>query len=179
MNRADRRRQANDFARTDAQDMRLSHHEAGHAVLAWRYGFPIVRAEMLCEGPDPTTGKKIVGSCVTLGAYEPKGDDAPRRVLQLLAGEAAERRAGFFFGPAIVDRAEVKTMLVPAVDLRDFWRRWMAEADRVVGELWDIIVAVAAELRSRRVLTGDEITAIAQRAWDSRRAGEGSLSENL
>jgi hypothetical protein len=34
----------------------------------------------------------------------------------------------------------------------------MAEADRVVAELWDIIVAVATELRARRVLTGDEIT---------------------
>jgi hypothetical protein len=60
MNRAERRCEAA-FRQDAAQVMRLSHHEAAHAALAWRYGFPPHRPRQMLWRVPIRRLEKILG----------------------------------------------------------------------------------------------------------------------
>lgn len=142
----------------------VAYHEAGHAVAAVVLGRPVTEAVISDDGDG------WVGPEFHLPAPPLSPDDRKLiedQIVELAAGPYAEaRRTG---KPLAMDDIQVR-MLVPDNDWSDVRRcshalqpngcdldALVESGRKLVDTHWDEIGAVAASLKTRRQLTGDEI----------------------
>lgn len=151
-----------------------SHHEAGHAVAAMAYGFDLqeVALEFTLRGDGKASwessfdldllGKKPTFSLMSM---------AIREMTACYAGPIAEERhTGLEYthdlcSRDVLDAAEIALALEEAWKLRGLYDRLhprvLKRARVLIERDWDRVIRVAAELRGRLHLTGDEAQEIA------------------
>jgi hypothetical protein len=141
-----------------AFDERRSVHEAGHATIGLGLGLPVTAVMLLEETPD------VSGLC-WIEADMRDVLTCAEAITYLLAGGLAAARAGYDRGDA-VDRAVARQFLArrhwdrSTEDLDDLLRRYEPIVEAKIDERWAWLVRTAQRLRLRRVLTGDEVSAL-------------------
>lgn len=188
---------AKNIRRTRSQDLLAAHHEAGHAVAAWRLELSIGRAGISIRPAEAeyrvAGGGRVLqqGGFSTLGKRGYKGDpeyDYPahntrafeRRAVVSLAGWAAQRR----YNPRSVRRHHASSDLHELLgEMEHFtWRDSPREqkaylqllkvrAEELIDRFWPSVQAVAAALMERKRLSKDEVLAVASDALQKSRSG--------
>lgn len=147
-----------------------AHHEAGHAVIRWRLGYPITHASIIAKGRD----KGEVEGANPLGILDPHAEDVDDALLGdlmrsnvkiTLAGPTAQER----FDPASVEdvHSEKDREAVSDLIMRLSWspesiqpvaEALKQETRELVEKHWQEVEGVARLLLKRREVTGEELT---------------------
>lgn len=135
----------------------VCHHEAAHAVAAWRHGS--ILTSLTADGQHNELKHKHVGNW----GHDP--EKVQELILIQLCGPCAEMKAGGnFFNPSLYED-EVKDLLwrlgiedrytLPqGWDEADFWAEYSAPARLEVEMNWQLIQALASELHKRIKMRG-------------------------
>lgn len=140
--------------REEMDKMETAYHEAGHAVVAYRFGH---LASSLTIVPDPATG--ILGSVQTEGEWGDGSTDW-EQIVVLFAGSAAHRvftSSASRLGSGQDDEKAVQLLQFQPVGAR---KKLRAKALAMIKKNWPQIAAVATALVEAGTLTYDEWTIV-------------------
>lgn len=150
-----------------------AYHEAGHAVAAWHFGYPL-------EGVSIVPGEDFGGisqSQTPTFHMNPDYDDAPEieeairnQVVICYAGRAAQqlfspRSWRHYHGQGDLETSvEIASYLVPPEQQEALHAQLLQEARTLTKELWGAVEKVAEVLLVEKTLSGEQTTRLIEEA---------------